>query len=451
MTRSRAVVILAAGQGTRMKSTLPKVLHKVGGREMLGWAISVARSIGAARIVVVCAPGADVVHNYVRKELGEAAIAIQSVPLGTAHALLAAKSALGDFDGDLAVLFADTPLIKRETIENLLASLTSGVSVLGFEPEEPGAYGRLVLDGDGSLLRIVEAKDAGEEEKRITLCNSGVMCGDAQTFLRLVGAVGNNNAKGEYYITDVVGLAVKEGRRNGFARAAAEEVAGVNGRAELAEAEAVFQARARTSAMDGGVTLRSPEDVFFNWDTELANDVIVEPGVIFGPGVRIAAGSIIRGFSHLEGVVIGENCEIGPFARLRPGTQLGSKVKIGNFVEVKKTHMGEGAKASHLSYLGDAEIGAAANIGAGTITCNYDGYDKFKTVIGPGAFIGSNTALVAPVTIGSGAYTGSGSVVTHDVEPDALALGRARQEVKLGWATRFRAGKRAAQSKTSED
>jgi bifunctional UDP-N-acetylglucosamine pyrophosphorylase/glucosamine-1-phosphate N-acetyltransferase len=436
--RPRAVVILAAGQGTRMRSARPKVLHEVGGRAMLGWSIDLARAIGAGRIVVVCAPDAAAVHGSVRTELGEEAIVIQAQALGTAHAVGAASEALSGFDGDVVVLFADTPLIRPQTITALLDMPADGIRVLGFEPAEPGAYGRLVTGADGAPLSIVEALDATPEQRAIRQCNSGVLAGAADVLMPLVAQVGNANAKGEYYLPDVVAMATRAGRRNAMLVVEATEVAGVNSKAELAAAEGVFQARARRAALEAGVLLMAPDTVHFSHDTALAADVTVEPNVVFAPGVRVEAGARIRAFSHLEGASVGAGCEVGPFARLRPGTRLASGVKVGNFVELKNARIAAGAKVNHLSYVGDAVVGERANLGAGTITCNYDGFGKFETVIGAGAFIGSNTCLVAPVRVGENAYTATGTVVTHDVEPDALAVGRARQVVKPGWAARFR-------------
>jgi len=433
MGRSRAAIVLAAGKGTRMKSALPKVLHGVGGRTMLDWALSLAKDCGCDRIVVVYGAHAPEVGDAA-KNAGATAI-LQDPPLGTGHAVAAAKDALADFEGDLVVLYADTPLVQADTVRRAFAALESGadIAVLGFDTQQPGAYGRLIVE-DGVLKRIVEAKDTNDAERTVTLCNSGVMAGDARTMFGFVSRLNNDNAKSEYYLTDVVAMADRAAAVMGEAA----EFAGVNDRLELAAAEARFQARMRREALLNGVAMAAPETVVFHHDTRIEEGAVVEPYVVFGPGVRVAAGAVIHSFSHLEGASLDAGASAGPFARLRPGADLAAKAKVGNFVEIKQASIGAGAKVSHLTYLGDAEVGAGANIGAGTITCNYDGFRKHRTVIGEGAFIGSNSALVAPVTIGDGAYIGSGSVVTQDVAPDALALARARQEAKPGWAARFR-------------
>ncbi|WP_417494527.1 bifunctional UDP-N-acetylglucosamine diphosphorylase/glucosamine-1-phosphate N-acetyltransferase GlmU [Maricaulis sp.] len=438
MSRSRAAVILAAGQGTRMKSKTVKLLHSVGGRPMLEWAIDAARSSGVERVVTVYGAHSPAVGDAAAS-LG-AQTALQDPPLGTGHAVLAAHPALEDFDGDMIVLPADMPLIRSATVEAVFAALEGGADVvaIGFEPGDPGAYGRLVLNADGDLDRIVEFKDANEAERAIGLCNSGMLAASARLMFELLGEVGNDNANGEYYLTDVVGLARSRGLKAVVVNASAGEVLGVNSRVDLAAAEASFQTRMRREAMNAGVTLVAPETVFFSWDTQIARDVIIEPNVVFGPGVAVGEDAVIHAFSHLEGATVGEGAHIGPYARLRPGAEIGVKAKVGNFVEIKKSQLGEGAKVNHLSYVGDASIGAGANVGAGTITCNYDGFGKYRTVIGEGAFIGSNTSLVAPVTVGAGAMTGSGGVITEDVPADALALARAEQTNKDGWAARFR-------------
>lgn len=405
---------------------------------MLGWSLSLADSCGADRKVVVW--GAHGPEVKARAEAAGALTALQDPPMGTGHAVLCARDALAGFDGDVAVLFADTPLIREATLQAVFAALDTGtgIAVLGFEPENPTGYGRLIQDASGALTAIVEEKEASAEQKAVRLCNSGVLAAPARVLFELLSRVTNDNAKGEYYLTDIVALGVAAGHSARAVRASADEVMGVNSRANLAEAEAAFQARARAAAMEAGVTLIAPETVFFSHDTQIANDVIVEPHVVFGPGVRVETGAVIHAFSHLEGAHIGENVSVGPYARLRPGTVLETGAKIGNFVEVKNAVLHTGAKANHLSYIGDADIGAKANIGAGTITCNYDGFLKHRTIVGDGAFIGSNTALVAPVTVGHGAFTGSGSVITSDVPDDALALARAKQENRPGWAARFR-------------
>jgi len=438
MTSPRAAVILAAGRGTRMRSELPKVLHPVGGRPMLDWAIGLAKDSGCDEIVVVY--GAHAPEVGARAEQAGIKAALQDPPRGTGHAVQCAQDALAGFDGPLAVLFADTPLVGAETVERAFHAISgdADIAVLGFEPEEPGGYGRLILDEDGALERIVEAKDASPEERAVRLCNSGVMAAQASDMFSLLGEVRDDNAKGEYYLTDIVALGRARGLRAAAVRGDADEFMGVNSRADLAAAEAAFQARMRADAMARGVTLTAPETVFFSFDTAIEADVVVEPNVVFGPGVAIEGGAAIRSFSHLEGARVRAGAQVGPYARLRPGAEIGAGARIGNFVEVKKARFGEGAKANHLAYVGDAEIGAGANLGAGTITCNYDGFGKHRTEIGDGAFVGSNSALVAPVSIGPGAYVGSGSVITRDVPGDALAVARGRQENKEGWAKRFR-------------
>lgn len=449
METKRAVVILAAGRGTRMKSRISKVLHPVGGRPMLGWSIALAKALRAERIVTVIGGHNADAGEYARTLLGdEALVAIQDPPLGTGHAVLAAKEALSGFEGHVVVLYADTPLVRAETVEGLFSALDGGasVSVLGFEPDDPGLYGRLILNEEGGLDRIVEARDASEAELAVDLCNSGVMAARAPLLFDLLAAVRNDNAKGEYYLTDIVGLARGQGLHAAVALGEADEVGGVDSRRAQAMAEAIFQDRRRLDLLDQGVTMIDPASVFLSWDTEIAADVTIEPNVVMGPGVVVESGAIIKGMSHLEGCHIGPGAEVGPFARLRPGARLGPRSKIGNFVEAKNAVLAEGVKASHLTYLGDVEIGPNANIGAGTITCNYDGYGKHMTVIGAGAFIGSDTALVAPVRVGAGAYTGSGSVIVEDVPDDALALGRGKQVNKEGWAAKFRREQEAKKS-----
>lgn len=439
-----AAIILAAGRGTRMQSALPKVMHPVAGMPMVAHSITHALAAGLSPIAMVVAPGMDTVADAAHKRSTQARIAIQTEQLGTAHAVLCAKETLADFDGNLIVLYGDTPLVQAETItqlsDALMADAKNAIAVLGFTPREPGAYGRLVVE-HGALTRIVEAKDATPAERAIPLCNSGVVALRGEHAWGLLERIGNNNAKGEYYLTDAVALANAAGLRAVVVEADADEVLGVNSRVELAEAEAIFQRRARARHLARGVTLLDPASVYFSADTDIAADVLIEPQVFFGPGVTVASGAHIKAFSHLEGCRVGPNATVGPFARLRPGTQLGPEVKVGNFVELKKANIAAGAKISHLSYIGDARVGEDANIGAGTITCNYDGYNKFDTVIGRDVFVGSNSALVAPVNIGDGAMIAAGSVITEDVAPDALALGRARQEHKLEWAKFFRDNK----------
>lgn len=451
MNKARAAIILAAGQGTRMKSQTPKVLHQVGGRAMVDWTLATTATLGCEKTIVVTGAHAPIVGEHVTARLGPGSTAIQDPPNGTGHAVRAAEAAMGDFSGDVAILYADTPLIRAETVKRLFEARAEkgGIVVLGFEAANPTGYGRLVIGPDGGVLRIVEEKDASAQERAIKLCNSGVLVADRAMLFQLLSMVKNDNAKGEYYLTDVIGLARAAGFAAHVVVGEEAEMLGVNSRVDLAEAEAAFQARARRAAMEAGVTLIDPKTVYFSYDTEIAPDVVIEPNVVFGPGVSIARGARINAFSHVTQAKIGEDCAIGPFARLRPGAELGARVHIGNFVEVKNVKMGEGAKANHLAYLGDGEVGARANIGAGTIFCNYDGYDKYRTVIGDDAFIGSNTALVAPVKVGARGYTGSGSTITKDVAEGALAVGRGRQVELAGWADKFREKKRAAKEKKS--
>lgn len=435
---SIAAVVLAAGAGTRMKSAKPKVMHEVGGRPMISHLLGTVSELDPAKVVVVTSPNMDTVQ----KEVAPAEIAIQKEALGTGHAVAAALDSLAGFSGDVLILYGDTPLIEAGTLQKMIekrrASDKCAVVVLGFEPDDPLEYGRLVTDANGNLTAIVEFADANAEERAVTLCNSGVMAINGAHLAELIKAVDNKNAKGEYYLTDIVEIAIKQGLTCAYVKGEEEELLGVNNRAQLAEAEAIAQARWRAAAMTEGATLIDPETVWFSHDTTLGRDVVIEPGVFFGPGVSVGDNVRIKAYSHLEGTTIGEAAQIGPFARLRPGADIASDVKIGNFVEVKKSQIEMGAKVSHLSYIGDARVGAEANIGAGTITCNYDGYDKFKTDIGAGAFIGSNSALVAPVKIGDGAIIGAGSTVSKDVAADALGIERAEEKQKPGWAKRFR-------------
>jgi bifunctional UDP-N-acetylglucosamine pyrophosphorylase/glucosamine-1-phosphate N-acetyltransferase len=436
--RPLAAIILAAGQGTRMKSARHKVLHPIAGKAMLLHLLDSLQSLAPARMVVVVGSAREQVETAVAAR--NVSVAVQSPQLGTGHAVLQAKDALSDFDGDILVLFGDAPLVTAATMRRLQAALGSDVAavVLGFRPDDAGAYGRVIATA-GVITKMVEYKDATPAERAETLCNSGLMLVRAADLWPLLARVGNANAAGEYYLPDIIGLLIGDGRTARVIETDPDEVAGVNSRAELAALEARWQARRRIAAMADGVTLIDPGSVFFAHDTAVARDVTIEPFVVFGPGVNIASGTTIRAHSHIEGAVIGEDCDIGPFARLRPGTVLANGVKIGNFVETKKAAFAAGAKANHLSYIGDASIGAKANIGAGTITCNYDGYFKYKTVIGAGAFIGSNSALVAPVNIGDGAIVAAGSTITADVGADALALVRPEQQHKPGWAAAFRA------------
>jgi bifunctional UDP-N-acetylglucosamine pyrophosphorylase/glucosamine-1-phosphate N-acetyltransferase len=450
MSRTRAAIILAAGQGTRMKSDVPKVLHQVGGRPMLDWAVAAVRGARVSRIVVVVAKAAPALNAHVEKTLGTGAVAVQDPPLGTGHAVRAAEAALGDFDGDVVVLYGDGPLIEAARVEELFAARAAqgGIVVLGFNAANPFGYGRLIVDGDGALERIVEEKEANPAERAVRLANSGVMCADAKTLFRLLAMVKNDNAKGEYYLTDVPALGRAAGFSTRVVMAEESETLGVNSRAELAQAEALFQQRARKAAMEAGVTLIDPASVYFSFDTEIAADVVIEPNVFFGPGVKIGKGARIKTSCRLERAEVGPGAELGPFSQLRPGAKLGPNSHIGNFVEVKNSNIGEGAKANHLAYVGDADVGARANLGAGTITCNYDGFDKHRTAIGAGAFIGSDTALVAPVSVGENANTAAGAVITKDVPAGALAIGRARQENIEGWADKFRARKQKKKDET---
>ena len=437
MSNAIAAVILAAGKGTRMKSDLHKVLHPIAGRPMLMHLLGGLAGLAPAATVVVVGDKREQVEAALAGT--GAVVAVQEPQLGTAHAALQAKDALAGFDGIVLVCFGDCPMLTAATVLRLCGALDEGaaVAVLGFRPTDAAAYGRIIADADGTVRKMVEYKDASDAERAVDLCNSGVIVANAADMWRLLEAVGNDNAQGEYYLPDVATGAIGEGKRVRVIETSAAEVAGINSRAELAAAEAQWQAFKREEAMAGGASLRAPETVWFSWDTEIGRDVTVEPNVVFGPGVRVADGATIRAFSHIEGASIGAGCEVGPYARLRPGAVLEDKAKVGNFVEVKKAVLGKGAKANHLSYIGDATVGAGANIGAGTITCNYDGYFKYQTVIGERAFIGSNSALVAPVKIGADAIVGAGSTVTRDVMDGELRLVRAEQSVKPGWADRF--------------
>ena len=438
--RQVAIVILAAGQGTRMKSDLHKVLHPIAGRPMLLHLLASAAEISPAHIVVIAGAQREQIEAAV-EPLG-VQVVVQAEQLGTGHAVLQAQEALADFDGDVLILYGDVPLVRAGTMERMLKRLRDKDAppavVLGFRPADPAAYGRIVSEDNRTIAKMVEFKDATPAERRVNLCNSGLMAVKSSDLFTLLAQVGNDNAAAEYYLPDIVMHALNRGRVSAFIETAAAEVAGVNSRAELAAVEADWQAARRTEVMTSGATLIVPETVWFAWDTQVGRDVVLEPNIYFGPGVTLADKVTIRAFSHLEGATVGEGAEVGPFARLRPGTVLGEKAKVGNFVEIKKTTMGPGAKANHLTYLGDAHVGAGANVGAGTITCNYDGFFKHKTEIGAGAFVGSNSALVAPVTIGAGAIVAAGSVITADVAPDALAVARSKQESKPGWARGFR-------------
>ena len=434
-----AAIVLAAGRGTRMKSGLHKVLHPLAGRPMLLHLLASVQALQPAKTVIVVGAQREQVEAAVAAT--EAEVVVQEPQLGTGHAVQQAQAALAGFDGAVLVLYGDVPLVETTTLVRMLAALdeTTAVVVLGFRPADRGRYGRVIADAAGRISRMVEYKDADAAERAVSLCNSGIMAVRARDLWPLLARVGNANAAGEYYLVDIATMAAADGLGARVIETAAAEVAGVNSRAELAAVEAAWQVERRSAMMADGVTLIDPATTYFAYDTAIAADVTIEPGVFFGPGVSIGSGSNIRAFSHIEGASVGANVEVGPFARLRPGADLRDESKVGNFVEVKKATFGPGAKANHLSYIGDADIGAGANVGAGTITCNYDGFFKYRTTIGAGAFIGSNSALVAPVTIGAGAIVAAGSVVIADVSTDALVLVRLPQVEKPGWAARFRA------------
>jgi bifunctional UDP-N-acetylglucosamine pyrophosphorylase/glucosamine-1-phosphate N-acetyltransferase len=435
-----AAVVLAAGQGTRMKSDLPKVLHPIAGLPMLGhlWATLDALKPQPERRVLVIGKGMEALA----KAAPGAVLAVQDPPKGTGHAVMAARGALAGFTGDVLVLSGDAPLVTAASLEKLVAARRAAphpaVVVLAFRPADTAQYGRMILGPDGALEAIVEHKDATPEQRRIELCNSAIMALDGKVLFDLLSDLRPNNAQGEYYMTDVVAVARRRGLRSAVVEGDAEEVMGINSRDQLAMAEAVVQRRLRQAAMLGGATLRDPDSIYLSHDTKLGRDVTIEPNVVFGPGVNVGDRVTIRGFSHVEGASIAAGAIVGPFARLRPGAAIGDDAHIGNFVEIKAAAVEAGAKINHLAYIGDARVGAKSNIGAGTITCNYDGFTKSKTDIGAGVFVGSNSTLVAPITIGDGAYIAAGSTVTAAVEPEALAIGRARQSAKPGWASMFR-------------
>lgn len=438
---STACVVLAAGQGTRMRSEIPKVMHKVANKPMLGHVLETAAQLKAEEIITVLGPDMPKAEAYVKKYNPKAKVVNQEERLGTGHAVQQARDVLAGFDGVVFVLYGDTPLITAQTVSHMAEAMQehqADVAVLGMHPVEPGLYGRLIVDDAGNLTRIVEAKDATDQEKSITLCNSGVMAVSGAKLFNWLDKLDNNNANGEFYLTDVVALANADDCVCRVVDASMDELLGVNDRVQLAQAESILQQRLRLQAMQAGVTLIDPASVYFSADTQLGQDVTVEPNVFFGPGVKVERNVVIRANSHLEQVRVQEGATVGPFARLRPGTDIGKDAKIGNFVEIKKAIIDEGAKVSHLSYIGDAHIGAFANVGAGTITCNYDGFQKYHTDIGKHAFIGSNTALVAPVAVGEGAIIGAGSVITEDVEGDALSMNRTPQQHKQAWARNFR-------------
>lgn len=438
--RTCLCVILAAGEGTRMKSSRPKVLHAIAGLPMIAHVAGAVAASGDGDVALVVGRDGEAASDAISSFIANVSVFEQSERLGTAHAVLAAREAIARGYDDLLIVFGDTPLIEPAALRDARARLAAGadVVVIGFTPDNPTGYGRLVLK-DGALVAIREEKDATAEEKAIRFCNSGLMAVSGEHALDMLDAVGKGNAQGEYYLTDVVEIAHARGRNVVAVEVPADNVIGINTREELARAEAVWQARRRKAMMLDGVTMIAPETVFLSFDTEIAADVVIEPNVYFGPGVRVERGAVIHSFSYMESSTIGEGALVGPFARLRPGANLESRAKVGNFCEVKKSTIGEGAKVNHLTYIGDTSIGARANIGAGTITCNYDGYNKHRTQIGAGTFVGSNSALVAPVSIGDNAYIASGSVITDDVPADAVAFGRARQVNKEGLAVRLRA------------
>lgn len=445
-----AIIVLAAGKGTRMKSALPKVMHRAAGRSLLGHVLYAARALQPADAVVVVGPGMDDVAAEAVSVFPNARRATQADRLGTAHAVSMARDALSSFRGTILILYGDVPLITPESLKSVADLAANGMAVLGFEAENPHGYGRLLQDGQGHVVSIREELDASPQERAIRLCNSGIIAISSDLLWNLLPKIGNANAKGEYYLTDLVELASKAGTSCHLAVCTESEVAGVNDRVQLAAIEATLQAGYRRKHMLNGVTLVSPETVFFSADTVIAQDVVIEPHVVFGPGVQIEAGVEILAFSHLEGAHVATAARIGPYARLRPGAEIGPDAHIGNFVEVKKSIIGKGAKANHLTYIGDARVGPKTNIGAGTITCNYDGYEKHLTDIGADVFVGSNTALVAPVKVGDGASIAAGSVITKNVPADALAIGRADMDVREGWAARYKqmkAAKKAAKKK----
>ncbi|MEQ9144867.1 MAG: bifunctional UDP-N-acetylglucosamine diphosphorylase/glucosamine-1-phosphate N-acetyltransferase GlmU [Parvibaculaceae bacterium] len=443
------IVILAAGKGTRMKSSLPKVLHEAAGRPLLGHVVEISKAVDPSGIVVVVAPSMDDVAEYAQSLGDFVQTCVQASPKGTGDAARSALELVPSDPGTVVFFNGDTALIEPETIKAMCDACSAGaaVTVLGFEAADPTNYGRLVCDAGGAPLRIVEEKDASAEERKLTLCNGGAMAIAREHFHDLLGSLSESPASGEYYITELPELARAKGLRCAAIVRPEAEIFGVDSREDLAFAESVLQGKLRKKFLNNGVTLREPQSVYFCMDTEIGRDVVIEPQVVFGPGVSIGDNVTIKAFSHLEGASVGEGCSVGPFARLRPGTVLGEGAKIGNFVETKKASIEAGAKVSHLTYIGDARVGADANIGAGTITCNYDGFNKHFTDIGAGAFVGSNSSLVAPVKVGDGAYVGSGSVVTRDVEADALAVARGQQAEKPGWAARFRKAQQARKAK----
>jgi bifunctional UDP-N-acetylglucosamine pyrophosphorylase/glucosamine-1-phosphate N-acetyltransferase len=443
-------IVLAAGEGTRMRSSLPKVLHKLAGRPLLAHVLTAVHAAGGTATAVVVGPGQDAVAAEAKRVIPGAEIHVQNERRGTAHAVLMAKAAIARGADDVVVIFGDTPLLSAQTLGRLREALAQevAVAVLGFRPADPAGYGRLIVE-NGELSGIREEKDATAQERAITLCNGGLMALAGMHALEILERIGDDNAKREFYLTDAVAIARELGLKTAAIEVEEDEVRGINTKAQLAEAEAVLQQRLRQAALEAGVTMPAPETVFLAADTKFGRDVTVEPYVVFGPGVVVEDGAVIHSFSHIEGAHVGANVSVGPFARLRPGADLGAKSRVGNFVEVKEAKLGEGAKANHLSYIGDATVGAEANIGAGTIFCNYDGGKKHRSDVGKGAFVGSNSALVSPVKIGDGAYVATGSVITEDVPADALVFGRARQVIKENRAKDLRA--KAATGKKKDE
>lgn len=451
-SRTCLAIVLAAGEGTRMRSSLPKVLHQVGGRTLLANVLSAVKAAGSTATAVVVGPDHDAIAAEAKRLVPDAAIAVQAERRGTAHAVLAAREVLAKGADDILVIFGDTPLVTADNLARLRESIAQGAAVVvsGFRPADPTGYGRLVMK-DGRLIAIREHNDASEDERRITLCNGGLMALSGLHALALLERIKDDNRKKEFYLTDAISLAVETGLNTAVVEVEEDDVRGINTKAQLAEAEAVLQQRLRKEALEAGVTMIAPETVFLSADTKFGRDVTVEPYVVFGPNVTVDNDAVIRSFSHLAGAHVGEGASIGPYARLRPGTKIGKGARVGNFVELKEAVMEDGAKANHLSYIGDGRVGENANIGAGTIFCNYDGAQKHRTDIGKGAFVGSNSALVAPVSVGDGAYIGSGSVITENVPANALALGRVRQTIKEGWADRLRKLKAAGKKKAPSE
>jgi bifunctional UDP-N-acetylglucosamine pyrophosphorylase/glucosamine-1-phosphate N-acetyltransferase len=447
--RTCLAIVLAAGEGTRMRSARPKVLHQIAGQSMLAHVLNAVRQAGSSSLAVVVGPDAGAVSGETTRSMPDAKIFVQSERRGTAHAVLAAADAIAEGRDDVLVIFGDTPLVRPQTLRRMRDQLASGAAivVLGFRPRDPGGYGRIVLSGD-QVVAIREELDASPAERSIGLCNAGLMAFAGETALSILRQISNDNRKGEFYLTDAIAIARARNLRTAAIETEEDDVRGINTKVQLAETEAALQQRLRKAAMEEGVTLVAPETVFLAVDTKFGRDVVVEPFVVFGPGVTVEDNAVIRSFSHLDHAHVGKGALVGPYARLRPGAKLGADVHIGNFVEIKESVIEDGAKANHLAYIGDARLGAGANFGAGAIVCNYDGAAKHRTDIGKGAFIGSNAALVAPVAVGDGAYVATGSVITQNVPADGLAIARQRQVVKEGGASRIRAMKSAAKPKS---